>query len=85
MGWPCQIACLAGEMQINAQEIPHLPSLVILENHHVTIRTKTSSRFVLLAGEPLNEPIAHYGPFVMNTREDLQETFRRYQSGKFGR
>jgi len=38
-------------------------------------------RFVLLAGRPLLEPIVQYGPFVMNTREEIEQAIRDYQSG----
>jgi redox-sensitive bicupin YhaK (pirin superfamily) len=38
---------------------------------------------LLLSGEPLNEPIVGYGPFVMNTREEIVQAMRDYKSGKF--
>jgi quercetin 2,3-dioxygenase len=41
------------------------------------------ARAILVAGRPLREPVAKYGPFVMNTREELMEAFRDLQSGRF--
>ena len=37
-----------------------------------------------MAGDPLGEPIAHYGPFVMNTREELEQAVQDYQQGRMG-
>ena len=44
-----------------------------------------TGRFLLLAGEPLNEPIASYGPFVMNTQEERVTAVEDYQTGRMGR
>ncbi len=43
------------------------------------------ARFLVLAGRPLREPIAQYGPFVMNTREEIEQAIRDYQSGELVR
>ena len=40
-----------------------------------------AARFIVLAGKPLNEPVVQRGPFVMNTREQIEEAIRDYQNG----
>lgn len=45
---------------------------------------KENCRFVLIAGQPLKEPVAQHGPFVMNTQEELEQAFRDYSAGKNG-
>lgn len=45
--------------------------------------TEEDTRFLLIAGEPIGEPVARYGPFVMNTKEEIMQAFQDYQSGKF--
>ena len=39
---------------------------------------------LVLSGEPIDEPIASYGPFVMNTEEEIKEAYEDYYNGKFG-
>ena len=54
-------------------------------NEVLKIETTTdSTKFVLLAGQPLNEPIENYGPFVLNTRQELQQAFDDFHTGKNG-
>jgi redox-sensitive bicupin YhaK (pirin superfamily) len=45
--------------------------------------TGENVRFLILTGEPLNEPIAWRGPIVMNTQAELETAFREYQEGNF--
>jgi quercetin 2,3-dioxygenase len=42
-----------------------------------------AARAILVAGRPLHEPVARYGPFVMNTQEQLRQAFADYRSGRF--
>jgi redox-sensitive bicupin YhaK (pirin superfamily) len=43
----------------------------------------TGAGMLLLRGVPIGEPVVHYGPFVMNTAEEIEEAIRDYQSGRF--
>jgi redox-sensitive bicupin YhaK (pirin superfamily) len=51
---------------------------------HASASNPHPARALLIAGRPLREPIAQYGPFVMNTREQIIEAFNDFQSGRFG-
>jgi redox-sensitive bicupin YhaK (pirin superfamily) len=46
--------------------------------------TDEASRFILIAGQPLNEPIAQYGPFVMNTQAEIFAAVEDFRAGKLG-
>ena len=61
------------------------PALVVLEDgDQVEVEAgESSARFLLVSGKPLGEPIARYGPFVMNTREEIEQTLREIREGTF--
>jgi redox-sensitive bicupin YhaK (pirin superfamily) len=60
-------------------------SLVLFDRgDEVTVQAgEQGVRFLLVSGKPLQEPVAWYGPIVMNTREELQQAFAEYQNGTF--
>ena len=56
---------------------------LLSEGEEIIIQSNAFSEFLILAGPELNEPIARHGPFVMNTREEIQQAFFDYQNGLF--
>jgi redox-sensitive bicupin YhaK (pirin superfamily) len=61
---------------------PHL--VVFGDGDSVVVRTEFHSvRFILVAGKPLGEPVARYGPFVMNTKKEIEQTLRELREGTF--
>lgn len=78
---------LRGNIQINSNETAQESDLVKFENTSGDIQVKAldnQAKILILTGEPLNEPVAGYGPFVMNTPEQIREAFQEFRSGKFG-
>ena len=58
--------------------------LIYGDGDHIKVKTdKSSVRFLLISGKSLNEPIARYGPFVMNTREEIEQALIDLQNGTF--
>lgn len=77
-----------GEVQVGLQTVT-AGQMAVLENQPdadgVHFAAHSAARLLLIAGHPLAEPIAQYGPFVMNTREELQQAFEDYNLGRMGR
>lgn len=48
----------------------------------VSLAANGPTRLLLIAGKPLKEPIVHYGPFVMNTREEIEQALTDYRDGR---
>lgn len=79
------ILVVEGSIEVNGQKAG-LNDFVLFKNDGETVELKANEKSILLllSGVPIDEPIAQYGPFVMNTQQELQETFREYEAGKFG-
>ena len=73
-----------GSVRIAGSEVPDQQmALLANDGSGVLIEADTASRVLLIAGRPLNEAIAQYGPFVMNTAAEIEQTLRDYRDGKF--
>jgi len=77
-----------GEAQIGpkagAKTLPQRAAGVLSDGEDIRIEALgRGARLLLLAGRPLNEPVVQYGPFVMNTREQIEQAVEDYRSGRF--
>lgn len=76
---------IEGKVTVNGEQADeHDFVLFKNEGEDIEITADENSVALLLSGEPINEPIAQYGPFVMNNQHELQVAFQEFQSGKFG-
>jgi len=84
-GYNTALLVVNGSASVNDQPAPnHSFVLFASEGEEITITAKEDAVILLLSGEPINEPIASYGPFVMNTQEEIVQSIREAQAGKFG-
>ena len=77
---------IEGSVMVNATEEVPLDHFALFTNNgeSFTIKATEDSVVLILSGEPLREPIAAHGPFVMNTRQEIMQAFEDYENGKFG-
>lgn len=73
------------EIQIDEMTIPGSNQVKLAGDQEITIiNGSTDSYMLVLDGEPIPEPVVQYGPFVMNTEEEIRQAFRDYQMTQFG-
>lgn len=85
-GWSTALVVLEGEVVVNGEGSAREGQLVVLSQKGEALHLSASSnaKVLLMAGEPLQEPIVGYGPFVMNTKAQIAEAVRDFNSGRFG-
>ncbi|MEM7109385.1 MAG: pirin family protein [Bacteroidota bacterium] len=72
-------------LEIDHREIAVDQLAYLVPDQDIEIKNGTNEGFLLiLEGKPINEPVAKYGPFVMNTQEEIQQAFSEYQRTEFG-
>ena len=86
-GHTLAVVVLHGMVQVNDEALAREAELVQFEREGSRFKLEANSEatVLVLSGEPLNEPIVGYGPFVMNSREEIAQAITDFNRGKFGR
>ncbi len=86
-GWSAALFVLEGGIKVNASETAGREELVVFERagDEIEIEAETDARLFVMSGEPIDEPIAGYGPFVMNTQQETRQAMIDLQTGRMGR
>ena len=69
------------DVQVDTRQMGILSNTATADSLRITATNE--ARFILVAGKPLNEPIVQYGPFVMNSQEEIHQTLDDFRSGRF--
>jgi len=79
------VVVLRGTVQLNDSQILRDAQLAVLDRHgeDFSIEANGDATLLVLSGEPLDEPIVGYGPFVMNTQQQISEAIDDFNSGRF--
>lgn len=80
------VIVLNGNVVINGEAVATTLDFVLFENQgeEIAIEASIESHLLLLNGEPIDEPAVQYGPFVMNTEQEIRQAVADFNSGKFG-
>ena len=85
-GYTAALYVLHGDVVVNGGELAHANELVVLDRRgaEVTLEARADATVLVMNGRPINEPVAGYGPFVMNTRQEIQQAFADLRLGRLG-
>ncbi|MNT86870.1 hypothetical protein D3C72_2272120 [compost metagenome] len=77
---------LRGKLLVNGERAVGPAQLVLFDRagDELLLEAQTEVSVLLLSGEPLDEPIVGYGPFVMNSEAEIAEAFEDFKAGRFG-
>ncbi|WP_370264102.1 pirin family protein [Limnobacter sp.] len=85
-GWPVAVVVLHGTVQINGEHVVRADQFAVLDRKgsELALESNGNAVVLLLSGQPLDEPIVGYGPFVMNTQQEIVQAITDFNAGKFG-
>jgi redox-sensitive bicupin YhaK (pirin superfamily) len=72
-----------GELMVGGQRLAKNQLARLSDQGELELSTSSGARVLFLAGRPINEPIVQYGPFVMNSREEIEQALRDFRDGVF--
>ncbi|HEX7891034.1 MAG TPA: pirin family protein [Ramlibacter sp.] len=86
-GWTSLLVVLDGTVRVNGDTVLGAAQLATLsrEGSEIRIEADADAKLLLLAGEPIDEPIVGYGPFVMNSKDEIVQAIEDFNGGRFGR
>ena len=85
-GWNTLLVVLAGTIEINGETVLRAAEMATLSagGEGLSIEASGDAKLLLLSGEPIDEPVAGYGPFVMNSQQEISRAIMDFNSGHFG-
>jgi hypothetical protein len=86
-GWNTSLVVMQGAIQVQEGSIARDAQMLMFsaDGEEISITALEDSVALFLSGEPINEPIIGYGPFVMNTKAEIEQAVDDFNNGKFGR
>ncbi|WP_291524365.1 pirin family protein [Acidithiobacillus sp.] len=85
-GWSTALIVLRGTVLVNADTVVRAAQMLVLDaaSQEFSIEANSDASVLLLSGEPIDEPIVGYGPFVMNSEGEIKQAIADFNSGRFG-
>ncbi|MBY0549633.1 MAG: pirin family protein [Candidatus Obscuribacterales bacterium] len=85
-GHTTALLCLDGQVTVNGEQRLNTETLAVLDRRgtELKLHAETDAHVIVLSGLPIEGPVVGYGPFVMNTREQIAQAMDDYQRGRFG-